>query len=117
MINLIRFIQKHHVLLLFLLLEFIALSMLFKSNTYHRSAGFTMNSAVSGVFYRIHKSMTDYFYLQQTNEMLASENATLRRQLAYQSSNLFEDTLSLADTIYHFIPARVISNNVHFRNN
>lgn len=117
MINLIRFIQKHHVLLLFLLLEFVALSMLFCSNAYHRSAGFNINSNVSGVFYRIQKSVTDYFYLQQTNEMLALENARLRKQLTYQSGIISTDTLQHIDTIFHFIPARVISNNVHFRNN
>ncbi len=117
MINLIRFIQKHHVLLLFLLLEFIALSMLFSSNAYHRSAGFSMNSAVSGIFHHIHKSVTDYFYLKQTNEILALENARLRKQLTFKTGILSQDTTENVDTIFNFIPARVVSNHVHFRNN
>jgi rod shape-determining protein MreC len=117
MINLIRFIQKHHVLLLFLLLEIIALNMLFRSNAYHRSAAFTMNSTVSGVFYRMHKSITDYFYLQQTNEQLAQENAYLRQQLQHNPVLSEKDSMILTDTVFHYIPARVVSNNVHFRNN
>ncbi|MDY0077295.1 MAG: rod shape-determining protein MreC [Bacteroidales bacterium] len=117
MYNLFRFLQKNHLLLLFLLLETLALSMLMRSNTYHRSAAFKLSNSISGRIYNVQKTITDYFYLQQANETLADENARLREELY----NIAEKTDSLKvqtiDSVFSFMQARVVSNSVQFRNN
>ncbi|MBU1370890.1 MAG: rod shape-determining protein MreC [Bacteroidetes bacterium] len=115
--NLFRFLQRYHLLLLFLLLETIAFSMLMRSNTYHRSAAFNLTNSTTGWIYNIHKSVTDYFYLQQANQLLADENARLRMQLHNISQKSDSLTVKTADTVFTFMQARVVSNSVHFRNN
>lgn len=117
MYNLFRFLQKYHLLLLFLLLETIAINMLLRSNTYHRTASFKLSNSLSGWVFNIQKSVTDYFYLQQTNQLLAEENALLRKQLYTLSEKADSLTVENSDSIYSFMQARVISNSVQFRNN
>jgi len=117
MYNLFRFLQKNHLLLLFLLLETLALSMLLRSNTYHRSAAFKLSNSISGRVYNVQKSVTDYFYLQQANEMLVDENARLREELYNFSLKADSLVVQTPDSVFSFMQARVVSNSVQFRNN
>ncbi len=116
MYNLFRF-YKNHLLLLFLLLETIAFGMLLRSNTYHRTAAFKLSNSISGMVYNVQKSVTDYFYLQQANELLADENARLREELHNVSKPSDSLTVVTFDSVYSFMQARVVSNSVQFRNN
>ncbi len=104
-------------LLLFLLLETIAFGMLLRSNTYHRTAAFKFSNSISGRVYNVQKSVTDYFYLQQANELLADENARLREALHNISNPSDSLTVVTFDSVYSFMQARVVSNSVQFRNN
>ncbi len=117
MYNLFRFLQRNHLLLLFLLLETIAFSMLLRSNTYHRTAAFKLSNGISGSIYNVQKSVTDYFYLQQANELLAEENARLREELTNFSGKADSLKVQTSDSVYSFMQARVVSNSVQFRNN
>lgn len=117
MYNLFRFLQRNHLLLLFLLLETIALSMLLRSNTYHRTAAFKLSNSISGRVYNVHKSVTDYFHLQEANELLADENARLLEELNNISEQADSLKVQTSDSVYSFMQARVVSNSVQFRNN
>ncbi len=117
MINLLRFLHKHHFVLLFLLLEAFAVFMLTKSSNYHRSVVVNTTNDFAGEIFSIGDNITSYFSLKQANEKLAAENAALRNKIAYLS--ILEDTIASnkPDTIYHYLAARVVSNTINRRNN
>ena len=118
MYNLIRFIQKHHFVILFLALEILCIVMLTYSLDFHRQKRINTTNDIVGRFYEVETGISDYFRLGKINRELAEENAALRRELAAttdttQSYQVFVN----ADTIYEFIPARVVNNTVNRPNN
>lgn len=117
MINLLRFLHKHSFVLLFLLLEALAVYMLTKSSNYHRSVVINTTNNFAGDIFTVSDNVSAYFSLKQTNRQLADENAALRNKIAYLS--MLNDTIyqSRPDTIYHYIAARVVSNTLNRRNN
>ena len=118
MYNLFRFIQKHHFVILFLVLEILSIIMMTYSLDFHRQKRINTTNDLVGRFYEIEMEIGDYFRLRKINKSLAEENAALRRQLAVitdttQSYRVYVN----ADTIYEFIPARVVNNTVNRPNN
>ena len=114
MYNLLRFIQKHHFVILFLLLEGLCVVMLTLTQSYHRQKRINTTNDVVGRIYETGVSIGDYFRLGKLNRQLAEENALLRRQLAAVSDTTKGYTQDLsADTVYEFIPARVVNSTVN----
>ena len=118
MYNLIRFIQKHHFVLLFLVLEVLCIVFMTLTQSFHRQKRINTTNDVVGRIYETGTSVGDYFRLGKINRELAEENALLRRQLAVttDTTKSYLDTIN-ADTIYEFIPARVVNNTVNRPNN
>ncbi|MBO4370309.1 MAG: rod shape-determining protein MreC [Paludibacteraceae bacterium] len=122
--NLIRFFQRFSALLLFIVLEIIAIVLMVNRNNYHLSMFMNSSNAVSGGFYQMSNGVTEYFGLRHKNEGLSdennrlkNENQQLRKQLAaYQS---LKDKRAVADTLvpvseqYTYIRAKVINNTVN----
>ena len=119
--NILVFIIRYHFLLLFLLLEFISVTLLVNSTYYQSSAILKAGSRVTGRFYTTVSDATDYLKLRTTNEHLAQENAMLRQMKGV--SYLRNDTNSfwVNDTLYKqqykYIVAKVVLNTVGKRNN
>ena len=118
MYNLFRFIHKHHFIILFLVLEILSIVMMTYSLDFHRQKRINTTNDVVGKFYEVETGIGDYFRLGKINQSLAEENAALRRQLAVvtdtaQSYQVYVN----ADTIYEFIPARVVNSTVNRPNN
>lgn len=119
--NIIAFILRYHFLLLFVILEMIALTMLVNSTYYQRSQILNAGNSISGRFYNSVSSVTQYFKLKESNEQLAIENSILRSTA--NTSYLKTDTNSfwVGDTLYkqqyRYVIARVIHNSVGKRNN
>jgi len=119
--NILVFIIRYHFLLLFLLLEFISVTLLVNSTYYQSSAILKAGSRVTGRFYTTVSDATDYLKLRTTNEHLAQENAMLRQMKSV--SYLRNDTNSfwVNDTLYKqqykYIVAKVVLNTVGKRNN
>ena len=118
MYNLIRFIQKHHFVILFLVLEVLCITMLTLTQNFHRQKRINTTNDIVGKIYATGTDIGDYFRLGKINRNLAEENAMLRRQLAVVSDTLegYTETVN-KDTIYEFIPARVVNNTVNRPNN
>jgi rod shape-determining protein MreC len=117
MYNLIRFLQKHNFVLLFVLLEIVSVIMLTRSHTYHRAALSHTTNQIASRIYEINASITAYYSLRNANDLLRKQNAELLARLAYmETSTLPPDTLS-DDIVFDFLPARVIKNTTHLRNN
>ncbi len=118
MYNLFRFIQKHHFVILFLVLEILCIVLMTYSLDFHRQKRINTTNDIVGKFFEVETNVGDYFRLGKINRSLAEENAMLRRQLSVltdttQSYQVFINT----DTVYEFIPARVVNSTVNRPNN
>ena len=118
---LIQFLQKHHLLLLFLVLEGIAVLMLVRHNYIQRIAIVKTTDIVSGSIYTQISRWRDYLHLREQNLQLQSENAELRNML--QSAFYIADTTrfhyldSIKQRRYAYIPARVTNNVINRQHN
>lgn len=114
--NLFLFLKKNQFLVLFIVLQIAALSLLFNSYSYHKSLKFNTVSDLSGSLFSSYDGVVDYFSLKTENDFLLEENARLQSLLGFRRDTGYSITYH-RDSIYHFIPAEVVSNTVHKRNN
>ncbi|GGB70527.1 rod shape-determining protein MreC [Flavobacterium suaedae] len=115
--QILNFIFKNSILLLFLLLLGISLSLTIQSHSYHKSKFINSANAVSGYTYQNISDAEDYFSLKKQNEKLATENARLKELLYNKKDTLLKPNINFPDTGGNFdvIQSKVISNsyNVH----
>lgn len=118
MYNLRRFIIKHHVIILFILLEVISILLLARSQNFHRNWMVNTTNDVVGKIYEWSSEVGNYFRLNSANQQLAEENAMLRKQLAvvYDTTSCTYD-VNEGDTLYEYIPAQVVNNSTNQANN
>ncbi len=118
MYNLIRFIQKHHFVILFILLEVICIVLLSRSQNYHKQVVFNTTNDAVGKVYEWGNDIGNYFHLKRTNQQLAEENAMLRQQLSVVTDTTTSTyDIQGRDTIYEYIPARIVNNSITNVNN
>jgi rod shape-determining protein MreC len=117
MYNLIRFLQKHNFVLLFVLLEVVSVIMLTRSHTYHRAAVSHTTNQLSSRIYEINASITSYISLKNANDLLRKQNAELMAELVRLEGSILPSDTLFQDTVFDFLPARVIKNTTHLRNN
>jgi rod shape-determining protein MreC len=125
--NIFLFIRRYFNFIFFLLLQALALSMLFRYNSYHEAAFDAVASEMSGKVNLRYNSVEYYFQLKRTNEELVKENERLRNLLKADfqipdSSQVFRVDTILVDSLeqyrkYQYLPAKVISNSVQSQNN
>lgn len=114
--NLFIFLWNNRFFTVFLILSSVSLSLLSTSYSYHRSLRFNLISDISGGILNTTGDISDYFYLKVENEKLLIENAFLRNQLL--NSFLTTDTnIIFIDTLFQFIPAKVISSSTSMQSN
>ena len=76
--NLLQFISKNHVLLLFILLELCAFLMIVQNNHFQRAAFINSTNVVTANTFQTLSNWKNYFSLKKANEQLALENAKLK---------------------------------------
>ena len=115
--TLIAFFSKHYFFFMFVILEAIAVVIFVNNNHYPGTRAINTANHVTGFVNSLYSSTSEYFSLKMENERLAKENARLRNQLDH--SFLITDTITFysRDSVYRFIPARIINNSVNRRNN
>lgn len=114
--NLFTLIWKYQFIVLFVVLEVVSLLLLSRSYSYHGSITYNATSDISGNIFSVYNSVTDYLYLKEENSLLTEENAILRNKL--ESSFLVTDTQFVyRDSLFQYIPVKVVSNSVSKRNN
>ncbi|MBI1183699.1 rod shape-determining protein MreC [bacterium] len=117
--NLFVLLLRYHALILFIGLEVISLSLVFSKNSFQRSAILNATQEVVGYAQNTFFEVDKFLSLGKVNDSLANEIAQLKAQLQG-----FEETPDSAVKIqytipayYEFIPAKVIGNSSHQRNN
>lgn len=120
--SLLRYFYRHHVIILFLILEIIAFIFVFSYNTFQKASYLNSANQISGIIYERYNSVINYFSLSSVNRELAEENARLRKAFI----GVGTDSLELQEFItgqngfqgeFDFIAARVINNSVHKQHN
>jgi len=108
--QIINFILRYKITLLYLLLLTISLAFTVQSHSYHRSRYFNSANWLSGSIYNSTDKISKYFGLGEENRDLLEENRRLR-SLLYNTEA--EDSLSLDTTAltYSLMSARVIKNS------
>ena len=111
--NLLQFIGKNHVLLLFILLEICAFLMIVQNNHFQRVAFINSTNVVTANTFQTLSNWKNYFSLKSANEQLALENAKLNTLISHKGLN---DTIASV-LPKKYIPAMVINNSIAKRNN
>ena len=124
--NLLAFLSKYYHWLIFLLLEVVSGVMLFKYNSYQGSAWISSANAVVGKIYEWQSGIEHFFSLSQSSEQLTQRNLyleevvlQLRKSLAKATadSSWFQKHEMAHLSQYKQIPAKVISNSIHKKDN
>lgn len=124
--NLLDFLMKYNNWFLFILLEVISFTLLFRFNSYQGSAFFTSSNRMAGAVYKAANQVTGYFYLKSINDDLAQKNVELELQVEHlreRLADLTNDTSgierikkeSLAG--YELFKAKVINNSLTHADN
>ncbi len=114
--TLLRFIQKYYNLMLFLLLEAIAVALMVQHSHFQRSKLVGFNRQLSGFLYSRVEGSREYLSLREANEQLMMENLALRNRLDQLSSRVDTSTvISAYDEPFHYfyMPAEVVHNSVY----
>jgi rod shape-determining protein MreC len=125
--NIFLFIRRYFVFLAFLVLQFVALWMLFKYNRIHHAVGLGLASEVTGSVNAQVDKVDDYFSLREENRRVHRMNDSLLNLLTPNfnipdtTQRLVGDTLRF-DTIpqyrrYIYRDAKVVYNSINFENN
>ena len=129
MYKLIEFLRRIHVVLLFIIIEAIALNYYAHSSFYTQAKILSRANSVVGGLQRSVFSVKHFFTLRSENEMLSARVAELEHSLAVyreREANMATDTLSMAQidsafveqlTQYSYTPARIISNTINRNRN
>jgi rod shape-determining protein MreC len=111
----IFYLLKKKNFLFFILLLVVSLALTIQSHKYHKSKFINAANDITGGVYESVNHVNEFINLEAYNERLLKENARLRKEISNYS---FHSTLSISkDTPYEFIPAKLIQNSVHKKNN
>lgn len=119
--NLIAFLRRFRVFLLFAVLQIFALSTYFSFLNFPRTQYLTTASIVSGKVLKVRNDVTKHFNLSKNNLALQKENIFLRSRMPQSFQRLQNGLVKIDDTLfqqqYTYIPAEVINSSTNRMNN
>jgi rod shape-determining protein MreC len=114
--NVIDFFIRHVYILVFILLQGVALTLMVNFNPFQRGVFFASSNATASHLFYLSSNISDYFALRDKNESLAGENTLLKNQIEYLKEELERSTVpQLPDSaernpqIYTYSNAKVIN--------
>jgi rod shape-determining protein MreC len=114
--SLVRYLLRNHAFVLFVLLETLALVMVFNYNSFQRAKYLNSSNRISGNIFNTFNSVTGYFGLNSINKELAEENARLRmmvENLQVAGTDSIKTIIHSNDLKIHYSPAKVINNSIN----
>ena len=119
--NLIRFILKHHFILLFVIIQTFSLTLMFQHNNFHKSVAVNAVRSVKGAVNKRIFNFKEYMKLREINEKLIYENSKLRNQLMNSFFQVKADTVIEFDSVYkkqyRYISAKIADNSTNKQHN
>lgn len=119
--NLIAFLRRFRVFLVFVVLQLLALGSYFSWMTFPRTKFFNTSNRVTGSLLEVEREVSKYFYLDEANRKLMEENAELARKIPENFISVDPKTSIIEDTIkalsFERIPATVINSSYSHKNN
>jgi rod shape-determining protein MreC len=119
--SLLNFLLRYKTLIIFLILEAVALVMISSSHNYHQSVAYGAARNISGFVAKRIENGHSYFRLRQVNQELAADNLQLRRRIekleTVQKPALTAVSDSASGIRYNYLSARVINNSVNKQKN
>ena len=125
--NIFLFIRQYFNLISFLLLQVLSILLLSSSSKTHETFFAGATNEVTGKINSRYSNLRSYFTLQETNQLLALENAALRNALPANfqipdSRLINAKDSTLIDSLgrarkYTYLPAKVIGNTYTLQNN
>lgn len=114
--QILKFFIQYKVGILFLLLFTISIGLTIQSHSYHNSKWVSSTNRISSFFINIKYDVTSYFNLKKENTILHEENSLLQQKLQFVEDT-FDVNSKLTEADYKIIPAHIISNSYHKKNN
>ena len=120
--QIISFLYKNKLFILFLLLEVLAIIFTIQSHSFHRSKFVNSANFLSGGIYNKVNNFKEFLLLKKENERLNEENVYLKNLLNLQEKEIVQHDLTIIDTLvykqkYGYTGAKVINNNYRKNNN
>lgn len=126
--NLFAFIRRYSVLLLFLLLQVLSFTLLFRYNRFHQAVYMDVASEITGTLQAQYSKLERYLYLNQENKDLRRRINELQNQLSenFQApdtlARLVQDSIRWDTTQpglrkYLYREATVVNNSISLPNN
>ena len=120
--QIISFLDKNKLFILFLLLEVFAVIFTIQSHSFHTSKFVNSANFLSGGIYNKINSFKELLYLKKENERLNEENVYLKNLLGLEDTEVVQHDLTVVDTLkykqkYSYTAAKVINNNYRKNNN
>lgn len=119
--NLIQFLIRFHFIILFILIEIFALSIVIQNNNFQKAKVVTLIQNIKGIYHSKTFSITEYIGLREINEILSAENTRLNNilQRAYRSDDIFfykQDDPGYKQQ-YYMTGAKVLNNKINTQHN
>ncbi|MFP4619676.1 MAG: rod shape-determining protein MreC [Bacteroidales bacterium] len=112
-----RFLQRYHFTLLFILFEAFGITLLIQNNNYQNTSFVRFTRNIKGRFYDQTVRIEQYLSLKQDNKNLKEENHQLRNFIARnlnEASDTFKKKVDTAyDQQYYYIRATVLNNSIN----
>jgi rod shape-determining protein MreC len=119
--NLIAFLKRFQIFLIFALLQVVALFLYFSFFFYPRSQYLTTAAGFNAKIWEFRNGITEHLKLKSTNTKLQYKNKDLMEKMPSSFIKVNNSTVKINDTIYHqkyeYIPGEVINSTVTTRNN
>lgn len=119
--NLIAFLKRFQIFLVFAILQVIALYFYFSFFYYPRSMYLSTASSANAKIWEAKNAVTKQFNLSNTNTELQKNNAKLMEQIPSSYFRIDNQTVKIEDTLYRqkfeYIIGEVINSTVEKRNN
>ncbi len=119
--NLIAFLRRFQVFLVFALLQVVALTLYFSFFFYPRSQYLTTAAGFNAKIWELSNGITEHLKLKKTNVALQQKNKELMEKIPSSYTRINNSTVKVDDTIYQqkyeFIPGEIINSTVTNRNN
>lgn len=119
--NILAFFWRNNFIILFLVLELVAASLIVQNNKFHNASFINSANSLTGGILQWQNNFSGYMGLRDRNLILAQENERLHSQSILAFTKYTKKSFVHNDTIYKqqytYLNAQVINNSIYRRNN